>query len=474
LQYKNKKNLYKIIFITILLGFIISLVGCNWLSFGLLNIFDPQAQIRVNYNTTLPTVIIVDEEEDTSTIVFYDEDEYSISLEIFCLNGVEFNITGFSYEYSVFEYVTSQNSFPEPIPDSSRIVEERFYVEPSTETGTPGPKTTIEMPLLFTDVIDYFLANPFVTEVVCDLKIIGVDGAGHNLTITVGSNIPVIQYGIDFYLPIAIINTIPDPPTGTTPFEVVFDASLSYDIGRGIASYAWDFDDGTTGTSITETHTYNNPGAYSVTLTVTDFYGNEGYDTVTIIANEPEAPTAVITTVPDPAEGNAPLTIYFDAYESYVDPDCGFECEIVSYKWNFGDGSTSGTGVSTTHTFDTAGTYVATLTVTDSNGKEGYDTVIITVEEPAAPTAKIITTPSPATGSAPFAVVFDASESAVSEEVASCCSIVGYSWDFGDGTTGTGIIITHTYNTVGLYPVILAVTDSNGKIGYDTVVVTVN
>jgi len=49
LQYKNKKNLYKIVFITILLGFIISLVGCNWLAFGLLNIFDPQAQIRLSY-----------------------------------------------------------------------------------------------------------------------------------------------------------------------------------------------------------------------------------------------------------------------------------------------------------------------------------------------------------------------------------------------------------------------------------------
>jgi PKD repeat protein len=313
---------------------------------------------------------------------------------------------------------------------------------------------------------------------------VGVDGAGHSISETVTIDLPAIQPGIDFVPPTATITTIPAEDedgkvTGTTPFVIIFDASESYDNEAGdasvrIASYAWDFGDETTGANITENHSYATPGSYSVTLTVTDFYGNTGYDTVTIIANEPKAPTAKITTVPDPAEGNAPLTIYFDAYKSYVDPDCGFECEIVSYKWNFGDGSTSGTGVSTTHTFDTAGTYVATLTVTDSNGKEGYDTVIITAEEPAAPTAKIITTPSPATGSAPFAVVFDASESAVSEEVASCCSIVGYSWDFGDGTTGTGIIITHTYNTVGLYPVILAVTDSNGKIGFDTVVVTVN
>ena len=54
MQYKNKKNLYKILFLTILLGFTISLAGCSWLSWGLLNVFDPQAQIRINFNVEDP------------------------------------------------------------------------------------------------------------------------------------------------------------------------------------------------------------------------------------------------------------------------------------------------------------------------------------------------------------------------------------------------------------------------------------
>ncbi|MEA2021531.1 MAG: hypothetical protein U9N08_03570, partial [Candidatus Caldatribacteriota bacterium] len=49
MQNKNKKILYKLLLIIIMLGFIVSLVGCNWLSLGLLNVFDPQAQIRLNY-----------------------------------------------------------------------------------------------------------------------------------------------------------------------------------------------------------------------------------------------------------------------------------------------------------------------------------------------------------------------------------------------------------------------------------------
>ena len=444
-----------------MLSFILSLTGCDWFSNGLFNIFDPQAQIRVNYNTTIPTIVIVDEEEDTLTFVFYDKiDEFSINLEIFCLNGIEFNIIGFSYEYSVSEYGASQNSFPVQIPELSRIVSEPFYVEPSTETGTPGPKTTIELPLIFIDVIDYFWMNPLVGEVFCDLEIIGVDGAGHNLTIIVGSNIPVIQYGIDFYSPIAIINTIPDTSTGTAPFEVVFDASLSYDIGRGIASYEWDFGDENTVTGITENHTYDSPGIYNVTLTVTDFYGHEGYDTVVITVNEPGAPTAIInTTPPSPPTGIAPFEVYFDAYESTS------ESEIVSYEWEFGDGDT-GTGVTLNHTYSNVGTYTVVLTVTDSNDKKGYDYVEVTVTK--EPNAVITTVPDPPTGVAPFIVYFDAYES-TSES-----GIISYEWDFGDGSdTGDGITVNHTYNTAGTYIVYLTITDSNEYEAYDSVPITV-
>ena len=125
MQYKNKKNLYKIVFITILLGFIISLVGCNWLSLGLLNIFDPQAQIRVNYTGM-------------------DLEVGTIALEVYSLNEVEFVGSGFNYEY--YEGTTK-------IPGLSRMVGATFYVAPSTSPGTPGDITTIDnLPLYFQEV----------------------------------------------------------------------------------------------------------------------------------------------------------------------------------------------------------------------------------------------------------------------------------------------------------------------------------
>lgn len=435
MQYKNKKNLYKIVFITILLGFIISLVGCNWLSFGLLNIFDPQAQIRLNYTEV-------------------NLEDGSISLEIYSLNEVELVGSGFEYEY----YVGTTK-----ITSLDKMVGVTFYVEPSTSTGTPGPITKIDnMPLYFQEVLDYLTLNPLITEITCNISLVGTDGAGHSISETVTVDLPALQPGIDFVPPTAVINVTPGT-AGTEPFTVIFDAYGSTD-DRGIASYAWDFGDGTTGTGVMPAaHTYTN-GEYFVKLTVTDYWGNVGIALVTITVGEAGAPTAVINVTPGNT-GVEPFTVYFDASGSSVVSDCG-ACSIVSYSWNFGDGTAIVTGMTVSHTYEAAGTYNVILTVTDSNGNIAYASVTITVSEVSIPTAVINVTPS-TMGVEPFTVYFDASQSS------SSYSIVSYSWIFGDGGIDTGLTTSHEYIAVGTYTVILDVTDSNGNTGYDSVTITV-
>ena len=179
-------------------------------------------------------------------------------------------------------------------------------------------------------------------------------------------------------------------------------------------------------------------------------------------------PTAIIKVSPG-TTGIAPFEVYFDAYESYADPECGFGCEIVSYEWNFGDGGT-GTGITINHTYSNIGSYTVILAVTDNNGKKGYDNLEITVTK--KPTAKITTVP-PAedgvvTGISPFKVYFLAYQS-TSES-----GIVTYSWDFGDGYTGTGITTYHTYTDIGSYIIYLTVTDYNGYEGFDYITITVS
>ncbi len=74
--------------------------------------------------------------------------------------------------------------------------------------------------------------------------------------------------------------------------EVAFDASASVDTDGSVASYAWQFGDGATGSGVTASHTYAEGGTYDVTLTVTDNEGATGSATVPVTVAEPDDPIA--------------------------------------------------------------------------------------------------------------------------------------------------------------------------------------
>jgi PKD repeat protein len=82
-----------------------------------------------------------------------------------------------------------------------------------------------------------------------------------------------------------------------------------------------------------------------------------------------------------PTSGTAPLQVAFDGSAS-TDPDGS----ISSYQWTFGDGS-SGTGANTQHTYASAGSYSATLTVTDNKGATGTASRSIAVSQPTGSVA---------------------------------------------------------------------------------------
>lgn len=81
----------------------------------------------------------------------------------------------------------------------------------------------------------------------------------------------------------------------------------------------------------------------------------------------------------DPLSGFAPLTVGCSAASSY-DPDGS----IVSYAWDYGDGTT-GSGMTSAHTYQQAGTYTVTLTVTDDRGAPGYARGEVRATAPATP-----------------------------------------------------------------------------------------
>jgi PKD repeat protein len=84
-----------------------------------------------------------------------------------------------------------------------------------------------------------------------------------------------------------------------------------------------------------------------------------------------------------PSSGEAPLGVSFNASGSY-DSDGS----ITFCAWSFGDGG-HGSGITATHTYNSAGTYDAQLTVTDNDGSTDTASRSITVIEPAPPSARI-------------------------------------------------------------------------------------
>jgi PKD repeat protein len=152
------------------------------------------------------------------------------------------------------------------------------------------------------------------------------------------------------------------PYSGYVDYSVQFSSSGSNGGSGGtITSYYWTFGDGFVSSQPNPTHTYTSPGMYTVTLKVANNYGQIDNDTTTATITELSPnQTPPVANAGGPYSGVVGTPITFDGSGSN-DSDG----TIVSYLWNFGD-STSGTGISPTHTYTTAGNYTIILTVTDN------------------------------------------------------------------------------------------------------------
>ena len=144
-------------------------------------------------------------------------------------------------------------------------------------------------------------------------------------------------------LPYAAVSSTPKDPKPRDP--VKFDASKSIDCdGDPVKKYLWDFGDGTPLKTTHEPktqHQYENPGTFSVAVTVTDKYGkSSGATCRTMIVPPPDLlespparlpPTVILRSKSPPTMLSQ--TVHFDASDSHDYQ--GNPC--VSYKWDFGD-----------------------------------------------------------------------------------------------------------------------------------------
>jgi surface-anchored protein len=126
----------------------------------------------------------------------------------------------------------------------------------------------------------------------------------------------------------------------------------------------------------------------------------------------------------------------------------------VEYRWDFGDGST-GSGLVATHAFSRPGTYTVTFTASNDGSMDSASTTV-TCTPPPVPAGVVAFTRTPA------------NRVCLTDDVRFSTSArgdapVSYSWNFGDGSTGTGANPTHRFTRPGTYTVTLNVSNASGS-----------
>lgn len=157
------------------------------------------------------------------------------------------------------------------------------------------------------------------------------------------------------------------------------------------------------------------------------------------------------------------LVILYDASNSY-DSDVGDY--IATYNWDYGD-NTTGNGKIVTHEYSSFGEHLVRLEVIDSLGDSTSISIIVTTWNDI-PHAEAGLNRNIIEGTS---LILDGSGSSDPDGIG---DIVSYNWDFGDGTTGSGVGVSHTYADEGVYTATLTVMDTAGHTASDTAMVTVN
>jgi len=130
----------------------------------------------------------------------------------------------------------------------------------------------------------------------------------------------------------------------------------------------WDWGDGTTSGNVANvSHTYAKAGTYVVTLVATDALG--GVNGIAV--------AATVSAPPPPTDAPPVAAFNWNCTGQALPHQCAFDASassddvgITSYKWDWGNGrSETKVGKTTRNTWASAGTYLVTLTVTDTKGQ---------------------------------------------------------------------------------------------------------
>jgi PKD repeat protein len=262
---------------------------------------------------------------------------------------------------------------------------------------------------------------------------LGTDSVTYTVSLTTTSfygcfdtkTMPVTVY------PIPQVNFTADPIIQRFPNSTVEFNNLT---PNGSWNFIWDFDDGNSSSEVAPTHTYSEPGNYSVVLTASTAQCEDSI--VHLVTVEPAAPIADFA---PPEPGCAPLEINFQNNSQFA----------TSYVWDFGNGSTS-FKANPTFTYYESGTYAVTLTVF---GPGGTESITHLVEVKITPNAYTTVAPTYVFANDVPVKCFN-----LTTDTSNCT----YLWEFGDGESSNVFEPAHVFKEPGRYDITLTATNGNG------------
>ncbi|MDQ2720947.1 MAG: PKD domain-containing protein [Bacteroidota bacterium] len=242
-----------------------------------------------------------------------------------------------------------------------------------------------------------------------------------------------------------LVGTKPQSIFSVNPLNACADKSIQFtDISTGNPNeWLWFFGDGSSSSTQSPTHEYNDTGYFSVTLIAVN---NGCADTVTI---------------PNEVHINPPGVSFSTAFTCAAQGHIIFKDQSIganTWNWNFGDGASS-TIKNPSHDYSASGIYPVTLTVT--NQLSGCSKSITDSVKVVKEIADFISSDSITCKNS--TIKFTASKS-------NPANINSYTWNFGDGVLipGTANSISYSYSKASSYNVSLILKDVNGC--FDTII----
>jgi PKD repeat protein len=213
--------------------------------------------------------------------------------------------------------------------------------------------------------------------------------------------------------------------------------------GVGPFQLNWTFGDGARSNSVSPSHSFSQPGLYTVNLSVSDSLSRNLTGSVTLRILAPISAAAFGS--PNPTDVGLPTK--FESSLSGGTTDRNF-------TWTYGDGTNdSSSDSNSTHAYLTSGSPLVTFRATDSGG--GLQ-VVSFVEQVNPALGTPVISASSTSVELGFPVNFTVNESGGTPAYA-------YAWSFGDGGVGGNLSsITHVFTTNGPFLVMVTVSDRAG------------